>query len=255
MSRGDLWHVPVSGWHIPLAWSYSAEKRLFEVDVKGSTAQVAHGRAGADARLFWNRGLSLDGTVRFTDVDLHTLTGHPEKSGDHTRLTGAAAFAGDDIHSVKDLRANLNATLSESHAPTFPVVGPMLEVLPGPRPSWFQHGDVRARLSGGAARLDRLTLDGNAFRLFVDGTVTAEGRLDLTATAHTARDLPPGLLSRLGGSRLPAEAARTLGDVLSNFLIHVRVTGTVDQPAYQIQPLPVLTEESARFFFPRLARP
>jgi hypothetical protein len=131
----------------------------------------------------------------------------------------------------------------------------MLDMLPGPRPAWFQHGEVRARMSGGAARLDRLTLEGNAFRLFVEGTVTAEGRLDLTATAHTARDLPPGILSRLGGARLPAETARTLGDVLSSFLIHVRVTGTVDQPAYQIQPLPVLTEETVRFFLPRLPRP
>jgi hypothetical protein len=74
----------------------------------------------------------------------------------------------------------------------------------------------------------------NSVRLLADGSVTAEGRLDLRATARTSR-APPEMRIRL------------LGDALSQFLFHVRVTGTVDRPAYQLHPLPGLGAEARRF--------
>ncbi len=79
--------------------------------------------------------------------------------------------------------------------------------------------------------------DGTSFRVFAAGKVNTEGRLDLSATARTSR-APPGA------------PARPLSDALSHFLVHVRVTGTVDRPAYQIHPLPGLTAEVRRFLLP-----
>jgi hypothetical protein len=79
--------------------------------------------------------------------------------------------------------------------------------------------------------------EGNAVRVLAAGSVTAEGRLDLNATART--------------SRAPPETpVRLLGEALSHFLVHVRVTGTVERPAYQVNPLPRLTADARRFLLP-----
>jgi hypothetical protein len=83
--------------------------------------------------------------------------------------------------------------------------------------------------------------DGNAVRLLVAGSVTRQGRLDLKATAR-----PP---------HAPPEArAQLLCDALSQLLVHVRVTGTVERPAYQFHPLPQLSADARRFLLPHSNR-
>jgi hypothetical protein len=112
--------------------------------------------------------------------------------------------------------------------------------------------DVRGKIAGvwggsGEVVLQRCELihrdgperEGTSFRVFAAGKVNTEGRLDLSATARTSR-APPG-----------SPLAHSLGDALTHLLVHVRVTGTVERPAYRIHPLPSLTAEARHFLLPR----
>jgi translocation and assembly module TamB len=49
----------------------------------------------------------------------------------------------------------------------------------------FQQGDVRATLSRGVVRVQELTLVSDLAQIYVDGTVTLAGRLNLQAIVNT----------------------------------------------------------------------
>ena len=120
----------------------------------------------------------------------------------------------------------------------------------------FNSGEVRARFGRGVVRFERFALVSSLAQLFIEGTVTLQGRLNLDVTANTGRlgINPAAPLVRL---RIPATGPMPVAllvqvtDYLSNRVIHLRVTGTVKSPTITVEPLSLLTEEAARFFLGR----
>src|SRR5205085_4927940 len=94
-------------------------------------------------------------------------------------------FSGNEMRSLNDLTGTLQAKLTQSQAFQAPVLYQVAPYLGIQTSSSFDQGELRARLSRGAFRIQNLTLLGQSLRVLVIGTVTLTGRLDLDVTART----------------------------------------------------------------------
>ncbi len=118
----------------------------------------------------------------------------------------------------------------------------------------FSSGDIRGTLSRGVFRVQRFSLTGNYVQLFMQGTVTTAGLLNLQAIARVGVLGANGPLAAIFGPRLlsaaaiPVSALTAGATLLAGQVIHFHVGGTVRSPVIQIQPLTTLTEEAFRFF-------
>jgi hypothetical protein len=260
LGRGTLWGVEIVDWRLPLSFSFSPAQGRGQVDISETSAQLAHGRLTGRASLGFGGGSRLEGQIRFNNVDLHNLM---LQSTDLTQMgngqvTGRIEFSGTNIRSPADLKANVEASFSQTQAFLFPVLAQMAPfVAPGQGASRFQSGELRGWLSGGLFRVQRLGLSGPTLDLFGAGTITLDGRLNLEVVTSTRNlGINPAVL-RLFGMRLPTIGPVPVGlvlqvsDYLSNRSIRLNVTGTLRHPVIQVEPLSMLTEEAVRFFLNR----
>lgn len=256
-TNGRVAGVNVNDWRVPLDFTFVPSRGRGEFVVRDSTAEIALGRATGEASWTWGGESRLDGQVRFTGVNLQTLLRQLADTGQGGlgQINGRIRFAGDNVRSIDDVTADLDATLRQTQAQGLPVIFQVLPfVAPGQSSALFDSGSLRARLSGGVIRVQRLGLQGRALRLFAEGTANLEGRLNLEVTAMTGQyGVNPNTL-RLLGLRLPAAGPVPVSlilqatSALSNRLIHLRVTGTYRHPSIQVEPLSLLTQEAVYFF-------
>src|SRR5207244_1250462 len=113
----------------------------------------------------------------------------------------------------------------------------------------------------GVFRIEQLNFAGTTMQLFVDGTVTLAGRLNLQVIANSGNlGVNPSFV-RFLGLRIPAVGPIPVAlfmeasTYFSNRLIHLRVSGTVRSPVITVEPLSLLTEEALRFFVNRANLP
>jgi hypothetical protein len=228
------------------------------VDIRDTTAELARGRITGNASFTWGFDNRLEGQLNFSTVDLQALlrsftTSTQIGSG---LLSGRLDFGGSNIQSVNDLTATLNATLRDAQALSYPVLEQLIPfiALGQGTGAIFNSGTVRGRLAGGIFRLEEASLQGNVVRLYIDGNITLEGGLNLDVTATTGQLSPnPLLLQRLGlglpaAGPVPVSFLLEAGNLLSNSVIHLVVTGTVRSPTIRVQPLTTLAAGAVRFF-------
>jgi len=264
LAQGRVFSVEVAEARLPFTWRWVPESSQGrgQLDVTEGTAGIAHGRVQVRAGLNWGERIDLRGQLRFFDADLRELA-HlgaefgPPGSG---RLTGRLDFAGTDVRSINDLTATLEATLRQTQALQLPVLSALTPFLPTMSSALaFQTGSVRAVLSRGVIRIQSLALQGNLVQLFVQGTVTVQGALNLEVIVNIGRLNADSPWLRLLGVRLPASGAAPLAllqqatNFLSARVVSLHVEGTIRNPSVRVQVLPLLTEDAFRFFVGRLA--
>jgi translocation and assembly module TamB len=253
---GKLLGVTIRDARFPLGWTVVPGRRG-ELRLADASAQASRGRLTARAELAWGETARLDGQAQFSAVDVGELLSHYSE----TKVVGGLAngrvvISGRNMRSATDLTARVDATLAQatpSQLPVFRQVMPF--VLPGVGANMqFQSGDIRGALSGGVFRIERLTLTGDLARLYADGTVTLQQRLNLNVVANTSQlGLDPAVL-QIFNLALPAVGPVPLGllnqatNYLSNRTISLRVAGTIRAPSVQINPVPFLTESVVRYF-------
>jgi hypothetical protein len=256
LSRGKLAGVEVGEWHIPLELRLSPQTGEGILTVHESTAQVALGRAFAQAALSWGPRTRLEGQVRFFGVELghlfRQLTDYPQLGSG--KLTGRLDFGSGDFHGPHDLSATFAASLAGAQALQYPVLRQVVPYLPRrlTPSSPFSHGACQATLAHGVIRIQRLDFWGSLLQLIVEGSANLQGRLDLEVTAL------PGHLAGEPGSPSVSERIPLAGPIstgllvqatrlLAGRLVHLRVTGTVQNPDVRVEPLFLLTEKALRF--------
>jgi hypothetical protein len=263
--RGRVLGVEVVDARLPVDFVVAPARSAGQLEFRDVSAQVALGRATGRASLSFDSVNRLEGGIRFSGVDLPTLLrGSTEQSQvGPGKVSGRIDFAANDLRSVNDVSATIEASLQQTQSLNYPVLQQIAPFLGSGRSSSssFRNGDLRARLDRGVVRIQRLTLLGPNLQLFVEGNVTLEGRLGLEVTANTGQvGVNPQFL-RFLGLRLP-----TVGPVpvslileastyLSNRTIHLRVTGTIRSPSVQVEPVSLLSEEAVRFFINRTTLP
>jgi translocation and assembly module TamB len=265
LTRGRVGSVEVGEWRLPVDFTFVPGRGHGEVTVRDSGAHIGGGRATFRASLTWGGGgPRVEGNVRLIDAGLRSLLAGAGDVSSYAqgRVTGRADFGGDNVRSVNDLTANVQATLSQTQALQLPVFRQLAPFLPGAQSSsTFQSGELKGRLAGGVLRVQGLTLTGTYLRLFAQGSVTLQGRLDLDVVARTGSVGPDPLLLRFLRLRLPPVGPVPVpllvqaSTYLSNHVVRLRVNGTVRNPVARIEPVQLLTEEAVRYFVLRSVLP
>lgn len=260
LARGKILGVEVTALRVPVGFALASEQSRGQVTITDASAQVARGRVTGRAELGLGVGTRMEGQVRFHDVDLATLLREISDSEQTAagKLTGRIDFSGTEVRSINDVAAVVEASFSQTQALQLPVLRQLTPFLmPGRSGATFQTGELRGRLGGGIFRIQRLNLEGSLVRLFAEGTITLEGRLDLDVVANTGQlGANPNTL-RLLGLRIPAVGPIPITlllearNYLSNRVLYLRVAGTVDNPVVRIDPIPLLAEEAVRYFLRR----
>lgn len=252
LERGRIHGVAVREAHLPFTWRWSEAGA--ELRATDATAQIGNGRVTGELAVVLGTHSRIDGWVRFLNVDLHEAVGALRESRTVGGLaTGRLTFRSDDLRSADNLTATLDATLAEAQPFDLPVLREIAPfVLPGrPRTTLFAAGDVRATLARGIVRLQRLALTGDFARLYMEGTATLAGRLDLNVVAATnVRALPPSLAGRFGLlSGLPLSPAQLIAanNALAGFTVRLHVGGTFDVPSVQVDTAALIREVALRY--------
>jgi hypothetical protein len=264
LTRGKVLGVEVSEWRLPVDFHFEPGQGAGRLDATDIQARIAQGRAQGRASLRWGGATRLEGTLHFFNADWRGLfKGHESVSGlGAGLLTGRLDFGADDLRGVDDLKATLDATLGPNQALQLPVLQQLTPFLAPSATTRFQQGDLHARLAGGVVRVQRLALVSPLLQVFLDGTVTLQGRLDLDVVANTgslaftAAILPQlGLTQLATTGALPTSLLARASTLLSHRVIRLHVGGTVRSPSIRLNPVLLLTEEAVRFFLAPAAVP
>jgi hypothetical protein len=252
LARGRLVGVDVAQWWLPLTWRVAPSAGRGAVTIPDSALQFARGRATARADVQWGDGARLDGHIDVVGLDLGTLSRQLSGSGQSGsgQLNGTLSFSGTDVCSLDDVSATLNGRLVRTQAFQFPVFNQIAPYVlrGGSRATTAQTGRVRARLDRGLIRIQELSLQERKFPVYVSGTATLAGRIDLDVTVRGARRLGAAGLPALPAGPLPLGLLTLTSNALAKQLVHIRATGTVRNPVVQVEPPPILSEGAVRLF-------
>ena len=266
IQRGQLMGAELTEARIPIEISYAPDSGRGHLEVREGHAQLARGRVQGQVSLRFGAAdeTQLDGSLRFFGLQLHSLLrGLPDVSQrvDNGDLAGRLDFSANNLQSMDDLTATLDATLRNGQVLDLPVLRQLAPfIAPGRSLTAFSGGELRARLARGLVRVERLQLTGSMAQALIAGTVTRAGRLALDVTANPG--LPGGDLPILRqlGLRLPSAGQIPVGVVnqasrlLTGRLVRLRIGGTVRSPIVQVVPLSILDGDMLRFFLGGAAR-
>ncbi len=260
LTRGKVAGVEVSEWRLPLRFDMVPARGRAEVTVDDMSAQVAHGRVSGHGTFGFGSETSTSGNLRFSGVDMRALL-RPMTSSTAVgggQAAGRIDFSGSNVRSLDDVKADIDASFSQTQAFQMPIVSSLVPFIGrGQSNSTFQSGKLRGRLNGGILRVQELSLSGSTLNLFAQGNVTTAGRLNLDVTASTGLVGAGSGVLRLLGLRVPAFGPVPLSLLVeatayfSNTSVHLIVTGTARSPTVRVEPLSLLTDEAARFFLLR----
>jgi len=263
LPRGSASGVPVTDLRVPFEFATSPGG-LGRLSVREASATAGSGRIRAELTADWGLETRVDGKIRFTEVPLRAVSpalGESSLFG-NGRITGRFDLNGRNVRSIDDLGGSLVATLNNTSVKEIPILRQATRFLnPSGLVKPFQAGDVRATLSRGTFRIQRLALANPAAQLFAEGTLTTSGRVDLDVVAHTGTIGPDVRGLRLFGLRLPSLGPipigliRDVSDFLSNRTVRLTITGTTDNPIVRVNVGALLTDQAVRFFLSRYVVP
>ncbi|MCC6417526.1 MAG: hypothetical protein IT429_04690 [Gemmataceae bacterium] len=262
LQRGKVAGVDVIDWRAPLGLVFVPKYGRGRLEIRSSSANLASGRMTGGLTYAWGAERRLEGKVQFANLELRGLVrGLAESSYVGSgKITGRAEFSGPGL-SLADLNGGIDATLAQTQALEFPVLRQLSPFLAISTSTSFRSGQLRARLSRGVFRIERLTLAGGPADLFATGTVTTSGRLGLNVRATTQQVGLNANALRLAGIRipttgmLPLTVLMELNNYFSNRTLHLIVTGTVRSPTVRIGVRQLLQDEALRFFLRQAGLP
>jgi hypothetical protein len=259
LTQGRVFGVEVSEWHVPLRFELAPGRGRGEINSEELSAQVAHGRVNGRFAFRFGDETRLDGNMRFFGVELRELLRslNETTSFGAGRMSGRIDFASNNVRSLNDVTANVEASFSQTQGYQLPILAQILPFISrSGSNTTFQSGELRGRLADGIFRVQRLTLSGNLVNLIAEGTVTTTGRLNLDVTAATSvLKVGNGLLRGIGlhvsSGPLPIALLAEITNRLAGTSLHLIVSGTLRDPVVRVEPLSLLTDEAARFFLLR----
>jgi len=259
LGRGHLAGVSLAQARIPVSFRIAPTTGRGQIDILDFSSQAGQGAMKGALSATWGETTQVEGKLRFTHVDVPTLlreTGESSQLGGG-KLNGYLTIVGRDVRNVNDLSGIFQATFEQAQALQLPVLTQIAPFIGVGTSTTFQKGVIEARLDRGEFRIQRLILEGTNIKMFVHGTVSLGGRLNLTVDAKTGSlglEVPGFRLLQLRvpvTGAIPLTVAQEAVTLLSNRLIHLQVTGTVRSPVIRVNPLVTLTQEAIRYFLNR----
>ncbi len=264
MARGKVYGLEVADWRLPIQWELAPAQNRGQASVAETTAQVSRGRGVGKVQLSWEQNRArVDGNLRLDRFDLQDFF---RQTVGGSQLGGGQAsarfdFNGSEVRSINDLNGVLTASFNQTQALQVPVlkqIAPYVGVGPS---TTFQKGDLRGRMTRGVLRIENLTLQGVNAQMFVEGTASLEGRLNLEVVARSGElGLPQIRIGALAVrippvGPVPLLVLQEATALFANRVVYLNITGTVNDPVLRVRPLPILSEEAVRFFLNRTKLP
>jgi hypothetical protein len=249
VTGGSVAGAPFESSRTPVAWSFAPRTGNLQAKVQLSSARLARGRLSGDVFARWNGRLELDGQVKIANAEIRSLARTVPGlsrilSG---RLNGNLTFRGTNVRSLDNLTGNFDATLIQTQSLMLPGLNTLSTALNlgSPAGQTFSETVAKGQFRRGIVEIERMTMESPTAQLYIDGTVTTRGRLDLNVTADTAQLAAAGFV--LGVVR-PLQ-------LLRQRLIFLHIGGSIRSPVVQPRTAEFIQQEIELFFLPVASQP
>jgi len=232
------------------------------------TGQIGLGRMSGEGSLIFSYGgpTRLKGHIKFVNVNANTLINSLSNNGATSggQATGVLDFSSDNLQTLADVNGSIRAELGQLQLFQMPLFEQIARFLAPVRSlnTPGRKGELQATLNRGVIRIRRFTFVASSVQMYVEGTMTLDGRLNLDVLANTGRLFINSGFVRLaalvlgvGVGPVPLVVILEASRFLSDRTVQLSVTGTLTQPYVRIRPLVTLTEEAVRFFLDRANLP
>ncbi len=249
--RATFYGLPLMNTQASATIDYSPIERSGEVRVTQWKSRLAGGHV--DARMLARLGNnhSFNFGMTFNQVDLETITRTLLSSGTTAtgKLNGEIRLEGPSFEHLSKLRGKILVDLDDASLFNLPVLGDVAKFLGIGKGSVFQDGDLAATIADNRLSIDRFTLVGKILQLHSRGTIDRKGHLNLKVVVNMSEliSAPAQLVMAFLPSRRGPGYIR-MRDFLSNQLIKLRVTGTIQSPNVARDSSIELDEDQTGFF-------
>ncbi|WP_406697260.1 AsmA-like C-terminal region-containing protein [Singulisphaera sp. Ch08] len=249
--------LPISEFQAPVVLAFTPSTGTGTVQIRPSSARVAGGQVRGDGSFRVGADRSFQGQVKLADIDLHTLNrlgsdSHRLATG---RISGQISLAGPDLNLPERYRGRVILDLDDAALFSIPIFREVEKFLGSARGGLFEDGDLVGTIANRQLIVESLALEGRLVQLHITGTVGFDTQLNLEVLVNTNKIIPetglllvsriPGLSDVLGRSE---QAIARIGTYLSNRLLKLRVTGTIEHPSVTIDASILVAETAATFF-------
>ncbi len=256
LSQGEISRLPAQRLRVPFQWRIFPASGRGKVMVPLGTVGIASGLVTVRGTLDWSRVLNLDCSVKFSKLQVGKLVRQSFSVGSlgTGKISGTLIVRGNNVRSLTDLQGSLKADFDRNQALAFPVLRRITPVIRRSPSTAFTDGDVEATFNNGVLNLKRLSLVSSNLQIFADGKVTLSKRLRLNVIAKTGPQGLPNFRLGLLTDQIPASGRIPVGilfqatEILSNQVIYLEVSGTIQNPVVRIRPIRTLGENAVRFF-------
>ncbi len=185
----------------------------------------------------------VDGRVKFSNLELRPIARAVPALNDRLsgRVSGEANLRGRDLRSLGELSGNYQLSLSDSPVLLLPVFNALADthgIVPASQQ--FSETEIEGQLHRGVLWIDRMTLVASGVHMFIEGTISTRGQLNLDVTADTGELVAVGVAVGL---------LRPM-DLVRRRLIFLHMAGTARRPIVTPDIDQFVRQEVLLFFFP-----
>jgi hypothetical protein len=243
LSRGQIDGVAIRDVGGPVAWSLDPVRGNGEVEVRLTRGELAGGRASGEMKIQFGTHLGVDGRVKFSNLEVRPIARAVPALNDRLsgRVSGQANVRGRDLRSLAELSGDYQLSLSDSPVLLLPVFNALADSHGiSSESQQFSETDIEGQLQRGVLRIDRMTMVASGIHMFIEGTISTRGQLDLDVTADTGELVAVGVAVGL---------LRPM-DLVRRRLIFLHMGGTARRPIVAPDIDQFVKQEVLLFFFP-----
>jgi len=257
VENAKLGDLAVRQVRLPVDWSFNPQAQMARWRCRAGTVELGNGTVHLASDGSYYRGLTTSTTLRIENVDTSRLTS--DKSTGAGVIDGTVSINAKRALTPQQFSGAFDLELSQAKALELPVLDKLpqmvsIPALPGTHQPQEDGGYLVGRMAGGVIYIDALGLAQSNVQVFMEGTATFAGRLNMDVTVSTAQSGPIDDLLSLANSPIMLAAAAPVAlvakanDAIKSRVIYVQVSGTANRPVLRIQPLKQLTQDALRFF-------
>lgn len=225
-------------------WSASPESGAMTARGTIRALQLARGTLEGDWQAAWSRRLALEADLHVRKIDMQPLSRWIPRLNQtlRGRLDGHLALQSRNAESLDDWNGRFDVKLRESNMFVMPVIRAMAATLgvAAPRALSVSRIVARGRLQRGNLTLEQMTMRDPDVQVWIDGTLSRFGTLDLNVTADAPGAYAVGVVT---GLLRPT-------DLLQRRLLFLHVGGNLRRPVVRPRTEEFLRQELVRFFLP-----
>lgn len=249
--------VPLNSLRVPAELVVSPATGSGTLNVRRWSARLAGGTVRGDAAFRLGADRSFQAQLQVAGLDLLTLSRlDPESSRPSSgRISGRINLSGPNPALPQRYRGRVTLELDDASLFSVPVFREIDKFLGAARGGLFEDGDLVGTIANRQLNVEMLTLEGRLVQLHATGTVGFDRQVNLEVLVNTNQIIPetgqalvgliPGLREVIGRSD---QAISRVGTYLSNRLLKLRVTGTLQNPTVAIDSSIPVAETAVSFF-------